>query len=102
MSRDGTALLLLTLSLALLLIPGASSARKLIPADAPEAVPIEVSGNVYDYFPLSADRALTFHLDGPAEFEAIVRWRFEDSASPIDVEVELTLADRPADIGAAG
>lgn len=95
MSRDGTALLTLTVCAALLLAPGPTSARKLIPLDAPEAVSIEVSGNAYDYFPLSAEASLVFEVEGPVVFEAILRWRFEDSTAPVDVEVELALDGSP-------
>lgn len=95
MSRDGTALLALTLGVVLLFIPGPASARKLVPVGAPEAVTIEVSGNAYDYFPLSADAPLVFEVEGPVVFEAILRWRFEDSTAPVDVEVVLALDGLP-------
>jgi hypothetical protein len=91
MSRDGTPLLAFALALILLLTPGSSSARKLIPMQAPEAVPIQVSANAYDYFPLSADEPLAFEVEGPVVFEAILRWRFVDSRAPVDVEAEFVL-----------
>lgn len=95
MSRDGTALLALTLGAALLLVPGFSSARKLVPLGAPESVAIEVSGNTYDYYPLSADAPLVFDVQGPVVFEAIMRWRFEESTAPVDVEAILSIDGSP-------
>jgi hypothetical protein len=91
MSRDGTALLAIAVALALLSVAGPSSARKLVPVEAPQAVPIEVSGNVYDYFPLTPDRPLTLEIEGPAVFRAILRWRFQESSAPVDVDVRITV-----------
>jgi hypothetical protein len=95
MSRDGTALFALTLAALLLLTPSPGTARKLNPLRAAESVSIEISGKRYDYFPLRPDGVLTFEADGPSVFEAILRWRFEGSTEPVDVEVEVSLDGSP-------
>jgi hypothetical protein len=96
MSRDGTALLTLAvLCVLLLLMPGPAVARKLVPLGAPAPVSIQVSGNRYDYFALRVGDVLTFEADGPSVFEAILRWRFEASTDPVDVEVEVSLDGSP-------
>jgi hypothetical protein len=71
--------------------PPPALAARVAPVGAPEPVGIEVSGRIYRYFPLTADAPLTFTVEGPAVFEPILRWRFEDETRGVDVDVEFAM-----------
>lgn len=72
-------------------LPEAGDAAKLFPEGDISSVGIEISGNVYRYFPLTRERPLVVRLRGPATFEAIARWRFEGAEESADFRVELLL-----------
>ena len=94
MSRNSTAVLASLTLFACLLLALPLSAARVIPVGPPEPVELKISGNVYRYFPLTAGSPLSFTIEGPAVFEPILRWRFEDSASDINVDVVFTLDGR--------
>jgi hypothetical protein len=94
MSRNTTAVFAsLTLVTCLLLALPLSAAR-VTPVGAPEPVELEISGNVYRYLPLTVGSPLSFTVEGPAVFEPILRWRFEDGAPDVNVDVVFTLDGR--------
>ncbi|MEA3409747.1 MAG: hypothetical protein U9Q95_05315, partial [Candidatus Eisenbacteria bacterium] len=91
MSRNAaTALASATLVVCLLFAIPLSAAR-VAPAGVTEPVELEISGKVYRYFPLTTGSALSFTVEGPAVFEPILRWRFEDGEASVDVDVVFTL-----------
>ncbi|MFH1865194.1 MAG: hypothetical protein ABIK85_04865 [Candidatus Eisenbacteria bacterium] len=94
MSRNpGVVLASSTLILLLLLVVPAPAAR-VVPVGTPEPVEIEVSGKAYRYFPLTGGSPLSFVVEGPAVFEPILRWRFEDGIQGADVDVAFALDGR--------
>jgi hypothetical protein len=108
MNPDRGVVLALALSALTALAP-LRAAAKLVPDGALVPVAVEISGRLYQYYPVSADRPLEFTVEGPASFEAIARWRFDGTAGwdagadegmgragdSVDVEVELTLDGQP-------
>ena len=83
------AALLACLTAALRSAPAHSA--KLVPADPRPPVEIEVGGNRYLYFPLTAESPLVVEVEGPSRFDAIVRGRFVSSGSPFTIEIETFL-----------
>ncbi len=73
------------------LAPSAAFGKKLAPEERVFPIAIEISDKAYSYVPLTPDRPLTVRIEGPAIFEAITRWRFEDGDEPVDVEVSVVL-----------
>lgn len=112
MIPDRGAILALALSAAAIVAPIRAGAAKLVPDGSLAPVAVEISEKLHQYYPVTADRPLTFTVEGPASFEAIARWRFEGAArggasevggageagtlvGPLDVEVELSLDGVP-------
>lgn len=109
MSPDRRALLALALSAAAALAPVRADAARIVPDGSLTPVAIEISQKLHQYYAVTAGRALTFSVEGPASFEAIARWRFDGQAGgaagtdqgsgaaarPVDVEVELSLDGVP-------
>jgi hypothetical protein len=109
MSPDRGGIVALILLAAAVVAPPRAGAAKLVPDGSLVPVAIEISENLYRYYPVSAERPLTFSVEGPASFEVIARWRFEggeaEGASPdegrvpaagwIDVEMEISLDGVP-------
>ncbi len=95
MSRDSLGLRpALTVGLilvALALIPLNVRAAKLKPPGRHTPVAVGVNGAVYRYYALTSGRPLSMIIEGPAVFEALLRWRFEDSPSSVDAVVELVV-----------
>ena len=89
---------LITLTTASLLIAAAAPAlaATLVPDGVPEPVRLEISGRVYRYYALSAGEPLTLTVEGPALLEPIMRWRFTEGTSPVDVDVEVVLDGAPS------
>ncbi|MBD3367239.1 MAG: hypothetical protein GF405_03555 [Candidatus Eisenbacteria bacterium] len=83
------------LVLAAFVCAAAAQAAPLLPVDAAESVEIEVGGNRYVYFPLTAGEPMTIEVEGPSLFEAIVRGRFTGSTSPFPIEIAVLLDGRP-------
>ncbi len=75
----------------LALMPFNVRGAKLDPLGRHTPVAVQVNGTVYRYYALTSDRPLSVRLDGPAAFEALVRWRFDDSLDPVDAIVELVI-----------
>jgi len=94
MSRNATTVLASSILVVCLLFALPLSAARVAPVNAPEPVELEISGKVYRYFPLSAGSPLSFTVEGPAVFEPIMRWRFEDGAPDVDVDVVVALDGR--------
>lgn len=69
-------------------------AAKLEPLGRHTPVAVRVNGAVYRYYALTSDRPLSMTFKGPAAFEALLRWRFEESSSPVDAVVELAVDGR--------
>jgi hypothetical protein len=76
---------------ALALTPFLASAAKLEPLGRHTPVAVDVNGTVYRYYELTSEGPLSVRLKGPAVFEALVRWRFEDSPNSVDAIVELVV-----------
>jgi hypothetical protein len=86
--RGGAGLLILVL---LLIAPGTVGATRLKPRGAVPTVAVEVAGKVYTYVSLSAGEPLVIPVEGPAVFEAIVRWRFVGQRTSADLDIEFVL-----------
>jgi hypothetical protein len=95
MGRDRAPALACILALLSVLAPGAGGAKKLVPDGAVVPVAVEISGKLYQYYPVTAKQPLFITVEGPASFDAIARWQFEGSDRPVDVEVELSLDGEP-------
>ncbi len=95
MSRSPRVVISSSVLVVLLLLPALpASAARVVPVGAPEPVELEVAGKTYRYFPLTAAAPLSFTVEGPAAFEPILRWRFEDETRGIDVDVAFALDAR--------
>ncbi len=94
MSRSARALLAPSTLVVCLLLALPLSAARVVPVGVSEPVELEISGKVYRYFPLTAGSPLSFIVEGPAVFEPILRWRFEDGAPDVNVDVVFTLDGR--------
>jgi hypothetical protein len=91
MSRNARALLASSTLVICLLFALPLLAARVVPVGVSEPVELEVSGKIYRYFPLTAGSPLSFTVEGPAVFEPILRWRFEDGEASVDVDVVFTL-----------
>lgn len=80
-------------ALALLCVAaGVAGAAKLTPVGRHTPVAVGIDGTVYRYFALTNDEPLRVDIEGPAVFDAIIRWRFEaDAESAVDVVIETTV-----------
>ncbi|MCK4510617.1 hypothetical protein KAW64_02710 [bacterium] len=94
MSRNATTVLASSTLIICLLFALPLLAARVVPVGVSEPVELEISGKVYRYFPLSAGSPLSFIVEGPAVFEPILRWRFEDGAPDVDVDVVFALDGR--------
>jgi len=72
-----------------------ASGRKLLLADGPQPVAVEVSGDVYTYYPLEPGATITVAVEGPVLFDAISRLRFRADEGSARVEVEVALDGVP-------
>ncbi len=76
-------------------MPQGAAGKGLIPQGPVAPVAIQISGKIYQYVPLDSERPLVVPIDGPAVFEAIARWRFDEQAAPVDLDVEVLLDGSP-------
>lgn len=82
-------------TLLVLVLCGAAGAARAVVQDGPEPLALEIGEGTYYYFPLRKGEPLSFTVEGPALFEPILRWRFEDAEGGVNVDVELALDGEP-------
>jgi hypothetical protein len=72
-----------------------ASARRAVAVAGPAPVVLAIGEGTYTYLPIRADSPLVFSVQGPAVFAPIMRWRFGEDRTAVDVEVAFSLDGSP-------